>query len=459
MRQIEIFRFWLPLFASWLLMTAEGPLISSVVNRLPDEVVMLAAFGIVISLAILIESPIINLLATATALVHDRSSFVQVRRFTVHWIVVLTAISAAMAFTPLFDWVVLRAMAVPPEIGRWVRPGLGILVLWTAAIAWRRFLQGVMIRFGRTRLIGWGTALRLTTVVITIGGLAWWGRWPGIYVASTALMVGVLTEALYATLMIRPILRQELAPTEEPSPSSTASPQSESIPQSGSMPSSGGGDGEPLTYRMLFSYHLPLAGTSVLTLLVQPMVTFSLARLDQPTLSLAAWPVVFHALMMMRAMALALPEVVIALSRESANYQALRRFSLSLAGISLAGMAFLALTPLADFYLVDLQSTTAAIADLSRRGFLHFLPMPALVALISWQRGLLMGRRQTGLINAGMAVRLLVFAVALAIGVASEQPGIATAAWSINVSVLAEWAFLGWRMRAANDGLVPRKHS
>lgn len=449
MRQIEIFRFWLPLFASWLLMTAEGPLISTAVNRLPDEVVMLAAFGIVISLAILIESPIINLLATATALVHDRASFLLVRRFTVHWMIALTAVSAAMAFTPLFDLVVLRAMAVPLEVGHWVRPGLGILVLWSAAIAWRRFLQGVMIRFGRTRLIGWGTALRLTVGVLTLVGLAWWGRWPGIYVASAALMVGVSVEALYATWVIRPILRQELA--QPRSSGSSSNPPVEPAPLIGV-----GGD-EPLTYRTLFFYHLPLAGTSVLTLLVQPMVTFSLARLDQPTLSLAAWPLVFHALMMMRAGALALPEVVIALSREPANLKPLERFSLIQAGLSLAGMALLALTPLADVYLVDIQSTTAAIVELSKEGFLHFLPMPAVIALISWQRGLLMGRRQTALVNAGMAIRVVVFAAVLAVGVAGQWPGIPTAAWSINVSVFVEWAFLAWRMRGV-DGARRQAH-
>ena len=103
MRQLDILRFWFPLLASWLLMTTEGPLISAAVNRLPDEVVMLAAFGIVVSLAVLIESPIINLLATATALVQDQPSFRQVQRFTFHWILLLTAISAIVAWTPVFD--------------------------------------------------------------------------------------------------------------------------------------------------------------------------------------------------------------------------------------------------------------------------------------------------------------------------------------------------------------------
>ena len=56
-------------------MTAEGPTVSAAINRLPDEIIMLAAQGIVVSLAVTIESPIINLLSTATALVRDRDSY------------------------------------------------------------------------------------------------------------------------------------------------------------------------------------------------------------------------------------------------------------------------------------------------------------------------------------------------------------------------------------------------
>ena len=51
MRQRDIFLFWLPLFASWLLMTAEGPIVSAAINRLPNEVIMLAAQGIEIGRA------------------------------------------------------------------------------------------------------------------------------------------------------------------------------------------------------------------------------------------------------------------------------------------------------------------------------------------------------------------------------------------------------------------------
>ncbi|HMT22165.1 MAG TPA: hypothetical protein PKE20_13155, partial [Promineifilum sp.] len=137
MRQRDIFWFWIPLFASWLLMTAEGPLISAAINRLPNEVIMLAAMGIVTSLSVTIESPIINLLATSTALVRDYDSYRLVRRFTIQWCLALTLVAILVAYTPLFDLIVTGWLDVPDEIARWVRPGMQIMIFWSAAIGWR----------------------------------------------------------------------------------------------------------------------------------------------------------------------------------------------------------------------------------------------------------------------------------------------------------------------------------
>ncbi|MBP7590772.1 MAG: hypothetical protein KBA85_04140, partial [Chloroflexi bacterium] len=205
MRQRNIFWFWLPLFASWLLMTAEGPIISASINRLPNEVIMLAAFGIVNSLSVTIESPIINLLATSTALVKDRPSYLLVRRFTIQWALALTAVAAIVAFTPVFDWIVTGLLDTPPEVAQWVRPGMQIMTLWSAAIAWRRFLQGVMIHFGETRKVAWGTAVRLLASGGTAVSLTLFSGWPGVIIAGTSLMAGVTAEALYATLAVRPL--------------------------------------------------------------------------------------------------------------------------------------------------------------------------------------------------------------------------------------------------------------
>lgn len=437
MRQIDIFRFWLPLFASWLLMLAEGPLVSAAVNRLPDEVVMLAAFGVVISLAVLIESPVINLLATATALVRDRDTYLQVRRFTVHWMLLLTAVQVAVAFTPLFDLLVVRFMAVPDEIARWVRSGLMIMVPWSAAIAWRRFLQGVLIQAGRTRQVAWGTAVRLSTVVASSLIFMTWVRWPGIYLGSIVLTAAVLAEALYATLAARPVVRRLLAA----SPGVTDSPATEPSVDVR----------RELSYRALLAFHLPLAGTAVLTLMTQPMVNFCLTRLDRPTLTLAAWPVILFLTLIMRAGALALPEVIIALEKTAVDRAPLRNFSLGLAAAGLLAMFLLVVTPLADFYLIGFQNTTPEVADLARQGLLLFMPMPAIVTLICWLRGSLIGRRRTAAVNAAMVARLAVFVAVLAVGLVQDWPGIPTAVWAFNLSVAAELGYLGWRVRGRRE--------
>ena len=427
MRQRDILFFWLPLFASWLLMTAEGPTITATTNRLPNEVIMLAAQGIIISLSVTIESPIINMLATSTALAKDRASYLLLRKFTIHWMILLTLVTVALAFTPLFDLVIIDLMGVEPEVAVWVRPGMRIMTFWSAAIAWRRFLQGVLIRFKQTKQVTLGTAIRLLVSGGTAIGLAIWGGWPGVYVGTTAWMVGVMAEAIYATIAVRPLLRNQLAPD------------------------SNAADGPPLTYRELFWFHLPLAGTAVLVLLVQPLVTFSLARLDQPTQSLAAWPIVFQITLISRAAALALPEVVIALSNGEQTFRPIRRFTFTLTAVITVLMTIFILTPLADVYLFNVQDVTQAVGELARSGLALFIPLPGLAVLISWFRGLFIHQRKTKFINVGMGINVLATIAILAIGMFYKWPGINTAALALSVAALVELLFLWWRIRNLLD--------
>ena len=430
MTQLEILIFWLPLFASWLLMTAEGPTVTAAINRLPEETIMLAAQGIVVSLEVTIESPIINMLATATALVKDRQSYEQVRRFAIHWAIVLTIIAAALAFTPLFDVVVVTLLGTPLEVARWVRPGLQIMTLWSAAISWRRFLQGVLIHFGYTRVVAWGTAVRLAASGGTAIGLALYGGVPGVVLGALALMAGVTAEAIYATIAVRPLLQNELAPE-----AGETRQESE----------------EPLSYSELFWFHLPLASTAVLTLLAHPLVAFALARLDNPTLSLAAWPLIFQLILMARAAAMALPEAVIALTKGPQSYAPLRRFAFSLSGLSVLGMLLLILTPALPLYLRGIQDAAASVAALAERGTTFFVLYPALFVLVSWLRGLLIKQRATRAVNGGMALNLTLTALLLAVGIQLEWRGILTAALALNVAIAAELLYLAWRTRKQLD--------
>jgi hypothetical protein len=252
-------------------------------------------------------------------------------------------------------------------------------------------------------------------------GMALWGGIPGVYIGATSLMAGVIAEAIYATIAVRPLLQNELG---EDAPAS---------------------DAEPLTYKALLQFHLPLAGTSVLALWAQPLVISSLAQLQNPTESLAAWPLVFQLLLMMRAAAFALPEVVIAMSEKPNNFVPLRRFSLILTGFSLMLTALFAFTPLAGWYLYGVQDATPDVGRIAVEGMALFLFLPAFTTLISWLRGLLINKKATRSVTVGMILNIVVTLVLLRVGVSMNAKGIPAAAVALTAALVVEGIYLWLR--------------
>ena len=117
----------------------EGPVIQGAIGRLSAPSLNLAAWGLTMSLSLLVESPVIMLLATAIALVKDGDSFLALRRFMIYLSAFCTALTFVVAFTPLFGWIALTLMKQPRPIVELAQPAMQIMLLWTAAIAWRRW--------------------------------------------------------------------------------------------------------------------------------------------------------------------------------------------------------------------------------------------------------------------------------------------------------------------------------
>ena len=59
----DSFFLWLPLALSWTMMSVAGPVANAGIARLPEPAVNLAAHGLTMSIAVLIESPIIMILS------------------------------------------------------------------------------------------------------------------------------------------------------------------------------------------------------------------------------------------------------------------------------------------------------------------------------------------------------------------------------------------------------------
>lgn len=417
----RIVRAWWPLAASWMLMGLELPAVSAVVARLPEPQINLAAYGVVFALSMIIESPIIMLLAASTALSRDWDSYLKVRRFMMNAGAFLTTLHVVIAFTPVYYFVVVDLIGAPSAIIEPARWGLMIMTPWTWSIAYRRFNQGVLIRFGHSNAVGLGTAVRLSAnlVVLGIGYLV--GTMPGIIVAASAVSMGVMSEALFVGLRVRPILKrlQQIKP-----------------------------DGDPLTLKTFLRFYIPLALTSLLTLLVQPIGSAAISRMPGALESLAVWPVVSGLLFLLRSVGIAYNEVVVALLGEPQAQESLRRFA-KILSLSLTAILFLVTaTPLAGFWFRELSGLSPALAHLAQSSLWFALLLPAFSVWQSWYQGSLVYARTTRGVTEAMALSLIVSSAILGAGVLWGQiTGLYIAQAAFTLGGLAQMLWLAYRTR------------
>ena len=387
-----IHKTWWPLAASWLLMAMELPALSAVVARLPNPQINLAAWGgVVFPVSLIIEAPIIMLLAASTALSKDIASYRWLRRFALWTGAVLTLVHILIAFTPLFDLVVVKLIGAPQEILEAARLGLKLMTPWTFSIAFRRFNQGALIRFGHSRAVSIGTAIRLLADgSILVAGLLI-GTVPGIAVAGAAVSLGVICEAVYSGVRVRPVVRDELpnAPIVEP----------------------------PLQMRPFLAFYIPLGMTSLLTLLVLPLGSAALSRMPLALASLAVWPVISGFIFILRSMGMAYNEVVVSLLDKPGAVASLQRYAAFLAAATTTLLILLAATPLSSWWFETVSGLPPDLAELARRSLWFALPLPAFNVYQSWYQGILLHTRKTRGITEAVAISLVVSLVVLTVGV------------------------------------------
>jgi len=421
----HIVRTWWPLALSWLLMAVESPAVSAIVARLAEPQINLAAFGgLVWPLALIIESPILMLLSASTALSKDWDSYLRLRRFTMRAGAVLTALHVLIIFTPLYYTVAVKLIGAPAEIVEPARLGLMVMIPWTWSVAYRRFNQGVLIRFGHSRAVGLGTLVRLSADALVLAAGYLIGTIPGIVVAGSVLTAGVASEAIYSGLRVRPVLRGQLrqaAPVEQ-----------------------------PLTFRVFIAFYTPLAMTSLLNLLAEPIGSAALSRMPGALESLAVWPVVSGFIFLLRSLGYAYNEVVIALLDEPRAAHNLRRFMAFLATLTTGLLLVIAATPLARFWFGRVSALDPRLATLARSGLWIALPVPGLTALQSWYQGLIVHSRRTRGITEAVVVYLLASGAILWAGVTwGQMTGLYVGLAAVGTGRLAQTAWLWHRSHPA----------
>ena len=415
---IRIFWFWIPLAAMWLLMAVEQPIVAAVIARLPEAELNLAIFGLTYFLAIIIESPVIMLLTAGTALARSKDSYDRLLRFTHIFAVGLSVLHLVIGVTPLYGYIVGDLIGVPAEVVEPSRFTFLLMIPWTAAIAYRRLWQGVLIRFHRTKVVPLTMLARLLGSCVVLGIGLTSGRFRGADLGAISLSVGVVAAAITAYWFVRPTVRRHLS---QPSPND-----------------------EPLPWKGLLEFYLPLALTPLIYMLGRPILLAGLARAAEPLKSLAVWPVVMGALFIGRSFSLSFQEVVVALIDDRASFETLRRFTVGLALVLSGCFALVAVTPIARALFSHLAGLSQELVALAIMPTMILSLVPGLDALVSWRQGLLVHVKQTRTITGGVVINvLLLTAVMFCAGVLLPRtPGTIIAAIALTAAMAAQWGFL-----------------
>ena len=364
-------------------MAAEGPFLAAIIARLPDPKFNLAAYGVALAFAILIESPVIMIMSASTALVEDRRRLRRLRTFTFGLILLTTIGMGVFLLPPVFELVMGDLLGLPAEISTLVWGALLILLPWPGAIGYRRFYQGLLIRSGKTRLVAYGTGVRLVSMVTTALVLYLVFGVAGTYVGAAALSIGVCVEAVASRVMVRGVVRHY-----------------SQIPPPDHRP--------PMGYGAIAAFYYPLALTSMIGLAVQPMLTFFMGRAPSPVESLAVFPVVHALSFIFRAFGLSYQEIAIALMGEKfENVGKLWSFALGLGFASSTGLALIVFTPVAGWWFEGLSGLSPDLVAVALTPARILVILPFFSVMLSFQRSILVQGHKTQPITWATALEVL----------------------------------------------------
>ena len=381
----KIFVFWLPLAATWLMMSVEGPFLAAVIARLADPKFNLAAYGVAFSFALIIEAPVIMMMSASTALVQDKNSFLKLRNFTYVLSAVITILMILFIIPSIFYFFTIDLIGLPQNIADLTHTATLILLPWPGAIGYRRFYQGILIRNNLTHRVAYGTVLRLSSMAVTAMFLYFQKQIAGVMVGAAALSMGVIVEGIFTRFMVASTLKSICTITEEK---------------------------EEISYKKIYSFYYPLALTSILALGVHPLVTFFVGQSRMAIESFAVLPVISSLVFVFRAVGLSYQEVGISLvGKYWENYKPVRNFAFFLVLSVTVTISLIAFTPLAKIWFFDISGLSMQLTIFSFLPLQILTILPGLSVILSFQRAVLVNGRNTSPVT--MATMLEVIGITI----------------------------------------------
>lgn len=411
-----IIKFWFPLALMWIVMAMELPVINSFVARMPNPKENLAIFGIIFSLALIIEGPIIQMLSAATAIATHYNNYKKLLNFMHAAAVFLTLIHLICSVPFIFNLIAINLLNIDPQLVPSAGKAFMLMIPWTASIGYRRMWQGVLIQNGRTAAVTLSMILRMTVTCSAVIASFHIGVLSGAAAASLSLTLGVMGGALFAGLLARKtIVSMKKTETEY----------------------------KAVTYKKLVIFYIPLALTSFITMANRPVLTAGIGRALGPLESLAIWPVIISFMFLFQGFPLSFQEAAISLLGNKDNTPKLRKFVTVLSVFTFLFYAMVIFSPLKNLLLKNIMGLTDELINLAVLPLIILMILPLVTGFIAWMRAVNIKNGTTvNLASAVFTNFITLFSSVFILNFLFDLNGAVLAAVSYSVSVIAEALYL-----------------
>lgn len=420
----SLWRQFLPLSLSDVTMALCDPLVTAAVARLPQPVLTLGALGVAKALAVFFESPIIMLLHASNSLAAARSSRRSLLRFTLLAGGLLAGMITLLTVPRVFGWIASGLLGVEPALIEPARRVLLCLIPWPAVIAWRRYLQGLLIYGGRSADVGRAGIIRVFAVAALLAiGLRL--EIAGVWLAGIALISSVLIEAVVVSLAAwkqRAALR----------------------------PRADSDTGLPGDLRAVWRFYWPLANSMLVVWGGRACLLGVIARAVDGPLALAAWPAAWSLVLVIANSTRMVQQV--AIRNGDLPEGAVLRFSAAVGVAASASLLAIGATGVGHALLRVFVGGDAALLAGVRPVLLLSVATPLLVAIKNGCQGLLIRTGRTHRVHAGTWVEAAVLLTSAGVGAYVGIPGAKAAALAMPLSLCAETCFLRLRSTPSEAG-------
>jgi len=383
----RLFLIWVPLALTFLLVTGATPVVNAAINRLPGgpHEAQLAAFGIFLSVLIVLHSPLFVAREIAIKLSRHRGGAARALRFMLGTAAVVAALEAAIGFTSIGD-VILRRFATDPDVVHGAHEAFRWIWPVPFVIAIRGVSQAHQISADDTLFVGLGTLVRLGATAVLGFWLAPRIGLGGPQLGAVCILVGIIIEAAITVWRTSGIEHQPVQ-FEYPGPSA-------------------------------FAFAIPLMVANALGLFAS-LFYLRIAGLvpqEAQEASLAAFQEVKPLHWLLAAGAFALQSLTTAKVRKPEDVRPMLLFSL-IVGLGLtAVLALIAFTPLRLWFLIDVmgERPDGDVVRFALPALMLAAPMPLLTAARFGLRGVLISRGRARPITITNLFSLLILASAIA---------------------------------------------